>query len=467
MAFDGLAVAALVQEFNEKLKGERIDKVTQPYRDEIILKIRNQRLLISASSSMPRVHLTESARENPAVPPHFCMLLRKHITAGRIVGFYQPDFERILVVEIEARNELGDLSVKKLYIEIMGRHSNIILVDERGAILGAAKTTDIQVARPIMPGMSYSLPPSQGKVNPLTASREELAERNGMELTGVSPIISRELEGTDVYSFFHDIKFRFIILKNKDKYYDFSAVDINQYDNMEKLEFNSISETIEKFCELRDSRERMVQKSADITRFVKNAVARCEKKASLLMIELEASYKKEEYKIMGDLLTANLHALKDGAESACVLNYYTGDMVDIKIDRQLSPSKNAQRYYMKYQKAKTAEVKLAEQLEKTRGELSYFDSVMAAIELAESERDLEELREELNIRKRNDKKKTAALSEPQRFETSDGFTVLLGKNNLQNDRLTLKIADKSDLWFHVKGIPGSHVILKEIGRAHV
>ena len=470
MAFDGLTVAALVAEFDEKLKNGRIDKVTQPYKDEVVLLIRaggsNHRLLLSANSSMPRVHLTEISRENPAAPPLFCMLLRKHITSGKLVGFYQPEFERILVMEIEARDELGDISIKKLYIEMMGRHSNIILIDGQGKILGAAKTTDLEVARPVMPGMRYSLPPSQNKLNPVTATEEELAKINANDkeilrsLTGVSPIIARELENENIYAFFHPITFRFIILENNSKYHDFSAVDIFQYDGMEKVEFSSMSEAIEKFYELRDRQERMTQKSADITRFVKNAAARCEKKISLLMIELEASEKREEYKIMGDLLTANLHNLKGGDESVRVLNYYTGEMTDIALDIQLTPAKNAQRYYIKYNKAKTAEVKLSEQLKIARDELEYWGSVMVAIAFAESEQDLEELREELNIQKRKDKRKLIIPSEPKKFETSDGFTVLLGRNNLQNDRLTLKMADKKDLWFHVKGIPGSHVILK-------
>lgn len=514
MAFDGITICALTYELNEKLTDGRIDKVLQPEKDEVILLIRaggqNHRLLISASSFAPRVHLTEIIKENPETPPLFCMLLRKHISGGRVVRFYQPEFERILVMEIESRDEMGDLSIKSLYIEIMGRHSNLILSDAAGKILGCIKNVDISVSslRQVLIGLTYHLPPSQNKQNPITTTKDDIfttidhplpADKVILEgFTGISPLISRELAHLGLGDTSADLsrldyhkkqefavflfnsfanwktnQFTSILLTDseKKKLFDFSPLPITQYSSkMEISEYESLSHAIDNFFMVRDQQARAAQRSADLQKFVSNNIARCQKKLSLLGQELSDTKNKEKYKIKGDILIANLYQIKDRMENITLNNYYTNEPITITLKPNLSPSQNAQRYYHLYSKAKTAEIRLKEQIMLCEEELEYLESVQNTLDICITEKELNEIRDELvlssyMVRKavKGKIRKSPPASEPLHFTTSDGFDVYVGKNNLQNDRLTMKTAKANDLWFHVKDWPGSHTILAAKG----
>ncbi|MDD4688190.1 MAG: NFACT RNA binding domain-containing protein [Eubacteriales bacterium] len=517
MAFDGLTVCRLADELNKKLFEGRIEKVLQPEKDEVNLVIRakgeNHRLLISAGSFAPRAHLTSSVKENPAVPPLFCMLLRKHIAGGRVVSFEQPDFERILIMRVASRDELGDMSIKSLYMELMGRCSNIVLVDAGGKILGCAKNIDISVSsvRQVLTGLTYTLPPSQNKINPLLAIREEIfnavdkvlpADKAVLEgFTGISPLIAREI----AYTFFGDATqdlsmidytrksafaehiyswFRSFTEDNdggwiltdthKRKTADFAPVDICQYgDYMEKEHYDSISNVIDTYYYQKDLTERANQRKSNLTKFVNNNIARCQKKLAVLQRELSQAQGKEKYKICGDILTANLYQLKEGQKSVVLFNYYDNNDISIDLLQELSPSANAQRYYNLYNKYKTAEIRCEEQLGLCQGELEYFESVLSLLEINDTEKELMEIRDELvsagymvGNKSKGKKQPKKAESKPLHFTTSEGLDVYVGKNNLQNDKLTMKTAHNSDIWFHVKNYPGSHTILAAAGREY-
>lgn len=517
MAFDGLTVCRLAEELNKKLSDGRIEKVLQPEKDEINLVIRakgeNHRLLISCVSFAPRVHLTKTVKENPSSPPLFCMLLRKHITGGRVVGFRQPDFERILIMDIESRDEMGDLSVKSLYMELMGRYSNIVLVDAGGKILGCAKNIDISVSslRQVLIGLTYTFPPSQNKINPLTACEEDIfkavdrpvrADKAVLDgFTGISPLIAREI----AYSFFLDSEKDLSLLNcseksafaqhihsrfkefagggeggwiltdtHKNKMADFSPIDIHQYGSyMQKEYYGSISQVIDSFYYQKDLKERAAQRKSNLTKFVNNNISRCRKKLAVLKRELQQANGKEKYKVMADILTANLYLIKDGESWVELDNFYDNSRIKIELLPELSPSANAQRYYSMYNKSKTAQIHCAEQIDKCENELEYFESVLNLLDINDSEKDLIEIREELiaagYMVRRSAKGKKAAKkteSKPLHFVTGEGIDVYVGKNNLQNDKLTMKTARNSDIWFHVKDYPGSHTILAAAGRQY-
>jgi len=517
MAFDGLTVCRLADELNKKLSDGRVEKVVQPEKDEINLVIRakgeNHRLLISAGSFAPRVHLTGTVKENPAVPPLFCMLLRKHIAGGRVVGFDQPDFERVLVMRIESRDEMGDLSIKSLYMEIMGRTSNIVLVDAGGKILGCAKNVDISMSevRQVLTGLTYTLPPSQNKINPLLADKEQIftaidraipADKAVLEgFTGISPLIAREIAHSYFFDSTQDLSMldynqksafadhiynwfkRFdngdeggwiLTDTQKKKTADFAPVDITQYgDYMAKERFDSVSQMIDAFYYQKDLNERAAQRKSNLSKFVNNNIARCQKKLSVLQRELQQAQGKEKYKICGDVLTANLYQLNEGETNVTLDNFYDGTQIQIELLPELTPSQNAQRYYNLYNKSKTAELRCAEQLELCRSELEYFESVLSLLEINNTEKELIEIREELaaagymvrrSVKGKKQPKKTE--SKPLHFVTSEGIDVYVGKNNLQNDKLTMKTARNSDIWFHVKNYPGSHTILAAAGKEY-
>lgn len=513
MAFDGVAIYALADELTRQLAGGRIDKVSQPARDEIVLSIRaggqNRRLLISVLSDAPRAYLTSQTAENPDNAPQFCMLLRKHISGGRIISASQPDFERVLVLEIESRNELGDVAVKKLCVEIMGRHSNIVLIDSRGKILGAIKQVDFSTSsvRQVLPGMMYELPPTQNKLSPLAVTQKQVMsalEGGGnsdkfilSNFTGISPIVSREMSfeffgdtsadlgGLEkgrmrdfaeyICNYFKEIadkKFCFVVLTRKDgQFADFSAVDISQYgDEMVKNYFDSFSECADTFWRERDVKIRTKAHTENLRKFLVNNINRCDKKLGVLEIDLRKCENKEYYKMCGDLLMANLHQIPEKSREVTLANYLTGSDEKIEMSPDISPVQNAQKYYSRYSKAKTAEIKLAEQKKMCEEERWYLISVQEALEGAQNVKEINEIRLELTNagyllnRKEARKAKQPSISAPLSFATVDGFEVLVGKNNLQNDVLTLRTAANSDLWFHVQNIPGSHTVLRLGGR---
>ena len=511
MALDAMAVRCLVNEISEKVTGGRIDRVSQPERDELVLNIRtftdSYRLVLSASSSNPRVHFTNISKKNPITAPMFCMLLRKHLGNGKITAVTQEGFERIIKISVESYDELGDLTTKYLIIEIMSRHSNIILTDSEMKVLDSIKHIDFTVSsvRQILPGLPYLAPPVQDKTaltefsndsmfdlsQPIRADKAIMAA-----VSGISPIVAREVVYralgrvdaiSDALNTNQSAALKVALIKLSEdvnenrfapcmitdkasgKILDFSAVNIAQYEGTAEItEFNTMNELVDSFYSTRDMRERMKQKSADLTKLLNGGIERAAKKLVILKKTLDEAENREKYKISGDLITANIYRINEGDKTLTAENYYKDGAPEITItlDPSLTPSQNAQRYYKKYTKAKTAQTEAAKQLEITHRELEYLESTMAALELAETESDLNAIRAELTnegyITRRQDNKrrKKQETSQPMHFISSDGFDIYVGRNNTQNDYLTLKLANSSDIWFHTKNIHGSHTVIK-------
>ncbi len=507
MALDAVCMRGIAKELSGKIINGRIDKIHQPENDEIVIHIRtyeeNFRLVISANSAHPRIHFTERTKKNPMTAPMFCMLLRKHIGSGKITAVEQIGFERIIKISVESYDELGDLTVKHIIAEIMGRNSNIILVNDEMKIIDSIKRVDFTVSsvRQVLPGLKYELPPQQDKVPLINIdagtsfdfSKPQTVDKIIMNtVSGISPMTAREI----VYSVFGttDISapelnlnkqsavkaelMRFAenvkndnlepcIIKDRvtGKMIDFSAIDIKQYQNMAQvMKTDSFSKALDDFYYLRDLHERMRQKSADLVKLLNNAAERASKKINILTRTLHDAENKELYKIKGELITSNLYRINDGDKELNAENYYDDmKLIKIALDPSMSPSGNAQRYFKKYNKAKTAEKEAAKQIETARASLEYIESTLAAVENAENESDLNEIRAELvseGYLKRRTVQKKKKESAPRRFVSSDGFDIYVGKNNTQNDYVTTKLANTSDLWFHTKNIHGSHVIIK-------
>lgn len=499
--------------------GTRVDRVFQPNRDELILAFRGfsaaYKLLISARANSARVNLTTIPVENPQQPPMLCMLLRKKLQGAKLLEITQPDLERALMLKFDSVNELGDHVELTLAVEIMGRYSNIILVDENGKIIDALKRVDAEMSseRLVLPGLLYRLPPPQDKLSMLTCTVEEIMARidalpRDMELSkalmsvlqGISPIIAREVEnsaglGHEVYvkSMTPPQRRRtemyvttlmetaknvsgtpHIVIDPQNKPKDFAFMDIRQYGNaMTVSEKESFSEMLDAFYAERDQIERMRVKSQDLLRLLANHADRLSRKIANQQAELSACAERDTLRIKGDLLSANMYAIQKGETSVKLQNFYDENLAELEIalDPALTPQQNAQKYYKNYRKAKTAEEKLTEQIGLAQTELTYIDSVFESLALAENERDLNEIRAELAeqgyVRRKAGKKnqKQPVLSAPLKFKTSDGFTVFVGRNNRQNDKLTMKDANNNDIWFHTKNIPGSHTVLVTDGKA--
>ena len=521
MPLDAICLGAVTNELNQALAGCRIEKVYQPDRDEIVLQTRGQggakRLLLSIAAGAPRVHFIDAARENPAAPPMFCMLLRKHVQGAKIAAITQPAVERMLSIELDTTDEMGVPCQKKLICELMGKHSNVILCDGDGRILDALRRVDGDLSgkRQVLPGLFYRMPPAQDKHDPFALSGAGLAaavrQADGeqtldryllSQLLGFSPLLCRELSyratgdaaariGTltdeqceklgqvfdDLMGFLREGRARpFLLSKAEDgAVFDFTFLPVTQYEGvMTVTQAESFSALLAAFFEKKGRAERMARRSADLHKTVVNARDRLARKLAAQQKELDATQNREQYKRMGDLITANLYQLEKGMNKATVIDYYAEDCpeVEITLDVRLTPQQNAQRYFKMYNKAKTAENVLTEQIERGRADLEYLESVLVALGEAETERDLSQLREELtqtgvlsNKQTRNKKLRTKPVqAKPFHYRTSDGFEVFAGKNNLQNDLLTLKTAFKSDIWFHTQKIHGSHVILVTDGR---
>lgn len=519
MALDGVFLRHLKEEIGTSLLGTRVDRVFQPNRDELILAFRGfsvaYKLLISARANSARVNLTTIPVENPQQPPMLCMLLRKKLQGAKLLEITQPDLERALMLKFDSVNELGDHVELTLAVEIMGRYSNIILVDENGKIIDALKRVDAEMSseRLVLPGLLYRLPPPQDKLSMLTCTVEEIMARidalpRDMELSkalmsvlqGISPIIAREVEnsaglGHEVYvkSMTPPQRRRtemyvttlmetakngsgtpHIVIDPQNKPKDFAFMDIRQYGSaMTVSEKESFSEMLDAFYAERDQIERMRVKSQDLLRLLANHADRLSRKIANQQAELSACAERDTLRIKGDLLSANMYAIQKGETSVKLQNFYDENLAELEIalDPALTPQQNAQKYYKNYRKAKTAEEKLTEQIGLAQTELTYIDSVFESLALAENERDLNEIRAELAeqgyVRRRAGKKnqKQPVLSAPLKFKTSDGFTVLVGRNNRQNDKLTMKDANNNDIWFHTKNIPGSHTVLVTDGKA--
>lgn len=515
MALDGISVAALVEELNNGLSGSRVDKIQQTESDELLISFYGgsgggKKLRLTANSQVARVCFTQDKKKSPDTAPLFCMLLRKHLSGARFKSVEQPDFERVIKIVFEGTNEFGDLCEKYLIAELMGRHSNIILVDESGKIVDSIKHIDFSVSsvRQVLPGLLYENPPSQDKANILTVTLTEIvdiikSQDEGMRadkaildgFLGISPLISREivyraLGTTDIYldqldyskildlaqcsfEIFKKVQNKefspcYLVRKDTDKPFEFSAVEILQYEDAADVVLQgNLSEAVENFYREKDKKERLSRKSAHLVKLVGNNIDRCAKKLITQRSELQDTENMEKYKRYAELITANLYALKDGEKQAVVVDYYDEEMPEIAIvlDERLSPANNAQKYFKKYNKAKTAAEELTKQIKMAEKELYYLESVEEELKKAETEEDLSEIADELSeqgyLKRTADKrKKKKEVSRPLEFVTDEGFVILVGKNNKQNDLLTLKMAKNSDMWFHTKDIHGSHVILK-------
>ena len=516
MALDGAFLKHIGREIEENALGSKVDKVYQPNRDELVLFLRarsgNRKLLLSARANSARINFTEQIPENPKEPPMLCMLLRKRLGGARLVAVRQPQLERLLCFDFAAVNDLGDEITLTLVMEVMGRYSNVILVDETGKIIDALRRVDASMSseRLVLPGVPYRLPPPQDKLCLLTAGSAEIVERvcsqpGGTSLAkallasiqGLSPVVCRELQhlaahGADVRvaEITPEQKERLAFflgrlaetVKNADgspymavgpdkKPVDFSFLPMEQYGTAAVVSRkNSFSELLDDFYGERDRIERMHVRSQGLLHILTTASERLSRRINAQRADLERCAKKDELRVCGDLLSANLYCLEKGAESVELQNFYEEGQptVTIKMNPALTPSQNAQKYYKEYRKAKTAEDILAVQIREAGQELAYLDTVFDELSRATCERDLSEIRAELAeqgyIRARKDAKKQTRPHGFMEFCSTDGFRILVGRNNRENDELTLRQAKKNDLWFHTKNIPGSHVVLMLEGR---
>lgn len=509
MAFDGITVAAVVKELNETLSGGRISKIAQPESDELLLTVKTpdgaRRLYISASASLPLVYLTEENKPSPMTAPGFCMLLRKHIGNGRITGITQPKLERIICLEIEHLNELGDLCRKQLVIEIMGKHSNIIFCDSDGMIIDSIKHVSAQMSsvREVLPGREYFIPDTMAKLDPLTTDRETfvstlkgkpapLGKALYTSFTGISPAVAEDICAragldssptagdysddmlTHLYKQFsyymEEVKateFSPVIYYNGNSPVEFSAVPLSHFEGYSAQNFDSVSELLRTYYAARNTQTRIRQKSADLRHIVQTALERNRKKYDLQTRQLKDTEKRDKYKVYGELINTYGYNLEPGASSLTCLNYYTGEEITIPLDNTMTPQENSQKYFARYNKQKRTFEALSELIRETAGDIEYLESVSNALDIADREADLSQIREELvqsgYIRKRPAKKKEKLTNRPLHYISSDGYHMYVGKNNFQNDELTFSFASGNDWWFHAKGAPGSHVIVKTNG----
>ncbi len=500
MPLDALCLTAVAAELRRSLIGGKIDKLYQPARDQLLLYIRGQgenvRLLLSAAPGHPRAHLTTLSRENPGTPPMFCMLLRKHLLGGRILSLDQPPMERILDFKLETIDELGDRVERHLILEAMGRSANLILLDGAGRIIDCIRRVEGDLAsgrRQVLPGLFYRPPEPPDKQNPLaldgSALRQALSNPTGREadsllldtFTGLSPLVARELAfraGDSGEQLAQELEklldavrredFTPCVLVRDGKPVDFSFRPILQYGPETELqERESFSALLDSFYEEREQSERVRQRGQDLVQAVKRACDRTRRKLVNQEKELAATLDRERKRELGDILTSNLHAMEKGMKLLRTMDYYDPACreVDIPLDPLLTPQQNAAKYYKEYNKAKTAQDVLTVQLEKGRAELAYLESVLENLRLAEGERDLQEIRQELTetgyLRRQSKAKERSkkVSGKPMEFRSTAGLRISVGKNNNQNDLLTTKMAYKSDIWLHTQKIHGSHVIL--------
>lgn len=506
MPFDGIVATAVADELDIKINGGRIFKIYQPERDTLIFHIRanneNHKLLLNCNANSARIHLSELELENPSSPPMFCMLLRKHLIGGTIKKVVCEGFERIINMYIEASDELGDKSTKKVIIETMGRYSNIILVNNSGKIIDSIKHVDrdINRVREIMPAREYVLPPAQDKT-PITEldinnfiltikdNTGSISKALLNEIKGFSPVLCREvcfragidpdisasnIDSKDSLALADVLNDMISCLNNK-KYYpcvvidnnskkvvDFHSFELTQY--IEYKRFDDLSQAIDSFYKLSAVRKYIKTKSNDLIKLVKQNIERCERKINIHVSTLEESSNNDILRLYGELITANIYILKKGMPNCNLLNYYDSEesFLTIKLDEQLTPQQNAQRYFKKYHKGKNAYAYANKQLRLAKRELDYLENVLFNLEEANTPESVEAIREELKeqgyLRKSNKRRKSSVKLPPLSFTSSDGYQILVGRNNKQNDELTMKIANANDMWFHTKDIPGSHVI---------
>ena len=505
MAFDGITISALVAEFNDKLLNGRLYKIAQTESDELLLTIKNgknqYRLLISANASLPLIYLTDKNKPAPLTAPNFCMLLRKHINNGRIISITQPGLERIVDFEIQHLDELGDIKTKHLIIELMGKHSNIIFVNE-GTILDSIKHVNsiMSSVRQVLPGKEYFIPHTSEKLNPHDVEKEvffktvfskpmPLSKAIYTSFTGISPTIAENicyegkfdssmpanvLEHGDqniVWMYFYQLinkvkncDFIPTIYEKNGKPEEYGVTILSTYSDCTTTSFESISTLLETYYSKKNLYTRMRQKSVDLRKIVTNALERDNKKYNIQLKQLKDTEKKDKFKEYGDLLTTYGYSIKEGSKEFETVNYYNGETVKITLDPTISPIENAKKYFNKYSKLKRTSEALETIIVETKNSIDYLESINVAIDMATTEDDLKAINEELVqtgfIKKKHTNKKAKNNSKPLHFISSDGFDIYVGKNNIQNEHLTFKVATGNDWWFHSKSFPGSHVIVK-------
>ena len=507
MAFDGITIANIVTELNQIITGGKINKIAQPENDELIITIKNQRkqyrLFLSASASLPLIYLTETNKPSPLTAPNFCMLLRKHIGSGKIIAIEQPGMERIIRFTIEHLNELGDLCTKYLIVEIMGKHSNIIFCNEEDQIIDSIKHVSAHMSsvREVLPGRPYFIPETQSKLNPFVLTEEifqekifprpvNVAKAIYTSITGISPLMAEEvcyragidggiptdgLEDVERVHLAHtflrmvdDIRDGHfepnIIYKGKEPV-EFACFPLSQYQDYRAVSYPSIFPVLETYYAEKNIVTKMRQKTVDLRKIVQNALERNVKKYQLQQKQLKDTEKKEKYRVWGELLNTYGYEVEPGAKSMEALNYYTNEMIQIPLDETMTPQENAKKYFDKYSKLKRTKEALDTLLQETGDEIKHLESIAASLDIASSEEDLVQIKEEMMEygyvkRKNTGGKKVKVTSRPYHYISSDGYDIYVGKNNFQNDELSFKFASGNDWWFHAKGQPGSHVIVK-------
>ena len=502
MPLDAVCLQAVVAELVPQITGSRIEKIQQPARDQVVLLLRgNRRLLLSAGGGQPRLHLTELPRDNPAQPPMFCMLLRKYLSGGIIESIQQAPLERVVTLTVSAADELGERSQFSLILEAVARRANLILADKDGHIIDCLRRIDFEMNpdRQVLPGLFYHLPTPPDKVSPFTVTEEEFAALAAAAgegapadqwlvrtVNGLSPLVARELTfracgSTDapvtghtaaLWSAFaawrdsvNEKRFTPAMLKRSGVPMDFTYLHVGQYGGAAEEEtYTSFSRLLDDFYEKREQAERVKQKGQDLVKTASNGAARLRRKIAAQEQELAESKNRDKWRVYGELITANLYRMERGMSRLTAQNYYDPDCadVDIPLDVRLSPQENAAKYFKKYTKAKTAEKYITAQLEKARVELTYLESVLQELTLAESEQDFNDIRAELTdggYLRAKGRKQPQRPSKPREFRSTAGLRILVGRNNRQNDRLTAKDAEKWDIWLHTQRIHGSHVIL--------
>ena len=509
MALDGITIAALTYELNQELTGSRISKIAQPETDELLFTFKSskgqKRLYISASASLPLMYLTEENKPSPMTAPNFCMLLRKHIANGRITAITQPGLERIIQIDVEHLDEMGDLCQKRLIVELMGKHSNIIFCDHTGRIIDSIKHISAQVStvREVLPGREYFIPDTMSKENPLTVTFERFSEiinNKPMPIskalfssfTGISPIVAEEicnLAGIDSRlpslelssdSLLHMYKqfqyylepvslgmFHPVIYYSGETPKEFAALPLSHFSEFECRNFTSISQVLSTYYATKNTQTRIRQKSADLRHVVQTALERNRKKYDLQSRQLKDTEDRDKYRVYGELINTYGYGLEIGAKELVCLNYYTNEEIKIPLDPTKTAQENSQKFFAKYNKQKRTFEALSELIKETKDDIEYLESISNSLDIALSEDDLSQIKEELiqsgYVKRKNTKKKVKIQSRPLHYLSSDGYHMYVGKNNLQNDELTFSFANGNDWWFHAKQAPGSHVIVKTNG----
>lgn len=511
MAFDGIVTRAVVKQLNDELTGLRVDKIYQVEKDEVLLHFRKNKLLISSSGNNPRIYLTEQTKENPKIPPMFTMVLRKHLSGAIVKRVSQFGNDRVIKIDFDAWDDFSEKIEKSLIVEIMGRHSNIILLDNENIIIDSIKRVSESMSRvrQVLPHLPYEYIKDENKIDPSTATLEDISEKfNHSEgnksvenvvfnaLTGFSKNMGTEIslraniDSTRPFSSLENFEkdnlikssmelireineneFSYKSYLDGDRIVDFHVLNLINLEGLDSLEFKTPSEMLDAVYSKRDKDDRLGQKGTALKKIVASKLSKDKSKISNLKKDLLEAENREQYRIFGDLLSANFHKVKPGQKEITLQNFYSEDLEDVLIplDEKISAPINAQRFYKKYGKLKTAENILNEQIKDTQNEIDYLESVLSTIELTEDVSALDEIKDELieqgYIKRSSQKKKKSKMEIPNYLEMEkDGFNIFIGRNNRENDLLTHKIARRDDIWLHAQGIPGSHVIIKTEGK---